>query len=253
MNIWYAIPAANMPMAAKTLPAWLAKGYKLAVYVDGEEAQEHMCDLVPRWRSHVCWPTDGVFPGWATAVNYLATMLVREHAADIVVTGGDDVFPAEDQDAQELGAQFAAHFPDMCGVMQPTGDGFSGNGLAAVSPWLGSEWVARAYGGRGPLFDGYDHYCADTELRAVAVQLGRYWERPDVSQYHDHWTRQAVPPGQRLKPWPHLAKAQASKKHDRDLFVERRTFGYPGAALLPAPVAAPVLVNTPPYIPTVTS
>lgn len=217
LSIWFAIPSANRALAAITLPLWSERGYRVALQLDDGQTPPAKCD------ARICRP----YAGWPEAVNYLARWLVASEGADIVITGGDDVYPVRDRTAQEIGAEFRERFPDLCGLMQPEGDGFSGNGMAAVSPWIGSGWVRRAYGGAGPIFPGYWHYCSDTELCAVAEKCGRYWRRPELAQYHAHWTRSPE-----KRPYRHLASAQTAKGRDRELYLSRKAAGFPGAELL---------------------
>ena len=140
------------------------------------------------------------------------------------------------------------------GVMQPTGDrwGESPNhrypamrsayiDRVAGSAWLGREFCKRVIGGRGPLWSGnpdaenpidrqgYKHMFVDEELRAVAVKLGIYWERRDLTHYHAHagrvpnYTSAMIPP--HLRKWnsaTHWREAQA-------LYSSRRDRGFPGS------------------------
>lgn len=221
MSVWFAIPSANYQMAIKTLPKWRDQGYRIAIMLD----EGAPCPLL-----NADFVYSGTFRSWAIEVNHLARRIyLTNRNMTAVVTGGDDIYPCEDKTAHELEAEFLEHFPDTFGIMQPVGDGFCGNGQAAVSPWLGREWIRRGYGGQGPLYECYQHFCPDTELCAVARHLGIYWERPDVSQFHAHWTR--LPQGER-KPWAHLDHAQASRQIDSQLFQARKATGFPGSAPL---------------------
>lgn len=228
MRAWYAFPAApGLEHEAEVCARrWKGCGYRVAVLTDGP--------VRPNLREPAMHVHVGEYAGWATAVSLLAKAVVAddfERDVAAVVVGGHDQSPDDRFAADELAAQFAERFPDLFGVMQPTGDGFAGNGMAAVSPWLGAGWIRRAYGGNAPLWTGYRHFCPDSELWAVARLLGVYWERPDLSQYHDHWTRHAGA----TRP-PHLAAAEGAKAQDRALFVARRDAGWPGHEPLPAEV-----------------
>jgi len=205
-------------MAQKTLPRWKHQGYRIALMLDeGAPVPFDDADYV----------YTGTFRSWAIENNALCRYIyISDPEMTAVVTGGDDIYPAADKTADELESEFLDHFPLTFGIMQPVGDGFCGNGQAAVSPWMGREWIRRGYGGNGPLFEGYGHFCPDTELCAVARKLNIYWDRPDVSQYHAHWTR--LPQDER-KPWAHLGHAQDFRIHDRDLFQSRKAAGFPGS------------------------
>jgi hypothetical protein len=109
--------------------------------------------------------------------------------------------------------------------MQPTGDGFLGARYFCGSPWLGRAWIESMYGGAGPMFGGYRHNWADNELYWVAKGLGVLWERPDLSQHHEHFSRtgEAKP-----KYW-----TEGVERHDRDdvqLFIARSWQRFPGHA-----------------------
>lgn len=126
------------------------------------------------------------WPGYYRSVCALCQQIGE---ADIVVTGGDDMFPDGRLDAQQIAEQFFERFPDGFGVMQPTGDDLWGTDLVAGSPWLGSAWVREAYRGSGPLCQDYMVWFGDQELKLVAERLGVFWPRPDLVQRHEHWWR----------------------------------------------------------------
>jgi hypothetical protein len=106
-----------------------------------------------------------------------------------VVSGGDDMLPDPNHTAQELAAQFMERFPDTFGVMQPHGDEYLAAKRYCGSPFLGRAFFDSMYGGRGAMYDGYHHNYADNELYWVAKGLGALWERPDLSHFHEHFTR----------------------------------------------------------------
>ena len=217
MNIWFAIPSIRPDRAAVTLPEWKARGFMTAVAID------HAADPDPYLAiADVIQQVDYI--GYGDAVNYLARYLVRNHGADIVVTGGDDHHPDPNHTAQHIAKGFAKRFPDLYGVMQPTGDGFPGNRHAATSPWIGSGFIRRAYNGHGPFHPAYYHFNVDCELREVAIQQDCHWERRDIQHQHDHWTRQ--PGGKRPE---HLTRAHAEDPRDRALFLKRQADRFPGS------------------------
>jgi hypothetical protein len=112
-EVWYAIPSANPGLCRAHLPAWRERGYRVAVLQNGrrEDVPADLCVWSER------------YPGWAASVNALRRR-PELAGADIVVTGGDDMLPDPDRDADALAAEFFARFPDGFGVMQPVGDPF---------------------------------------------------------------------------------------------------------------------------------
>lgn len=221
-EVWFAIPTANPEKCGETFAKWREMGYKTAALVDGKNTSVPNADKI-------IWLEK--YPGYAASVN----MLCRElPTADIVVTGGDDVYPDASRDAASIGKDFIRHFNGTYGVMQPfpEGDGIAGGEAgSAVSPWMGREWIKRAYMGSGPMCAEYHHYYVDTELREVAKATGVYWENHDVQQRHDHWesklrdashhTRIAMRP-------KHLDHAFANMQRDFDRYNQRRLAGFPG-------------------------
>jgi hypothetical protein len=137
--------------------------------------------------------------------------------ADWFVTGGDDVLPDPNHSAEEIARQCSEHFGECTdisdsgsigtlikwgtfGVMQPTGHRYGEDPTnpnpalrtayidrVAGSPWMGRSWCERINQGKGPLWPEFQHMHVDEALRAVAVKLGVYWERPDLIHFHNHW------------------------------------------------------------------
>lgn len=245
MSVWYAIPSARPAAEARTvLSEWRCRGYKIALLRQGESLAG-MCDM----GMHI--ETDH-YLGWAYSVNRLAqTIVARDPTAQWIVTGGDDYLPDRRYTAQQIAEDCYKHFlresdkalkasgqpyriadymalSGSFGVMQPTGDRYGAGTkadieTAAASPWIGREWILRSYGGSGPLWDWYYHYFADTELQHVAQHQGVFWQRPDLTQEHKHWTREAV----QVMP-SHLAEPTRRFVDDRILFEARQAKGFPG-------------------------
>jgi len=213
MNIWYAIPTANLERARLCVHKWRRQGYRVALWLD------QPMDLEPDYVR-----VAPVYPGYFVAVNELARALVVEKGAEIVVTGGDDIDPDPNQCADRIGGDFVSRFPDLCGVMQPTGDSLPLTTRQCGSPWLGREWIVQANGGRGAFWPGYRHYYGDVELKHVAQRLKRLWQRPDLCQYHDQWRRHggvsAMTDYQRRNSLRYF-------KDDRHLFRWRHRSGFP--------------------------
>jgi len=210
MNIWVVWPTVHPQLSRDMAKKWKALGYKVAILVNPPHDREDLgADKVivqQKWAG---------FPKAANA-------LCRSVDADIVVAAGDDVHPDSTRIMQEVGAQFLERFPDLFGVMQPTGDDFANTSICAVSPWIGRTFIEKAYNGNGPFWEEYFHYYSDHELQVVAEILGAFHQRKDITQYHDHWQRRGE-----QRP-PHLQKAQQMWKRDRMLFEERKKRNFPG-------------------------
>ncbi|MCA9292239.1 MAG: hypothetical protein KDA20_00315 [Phycisphaerales bacterium] len=210
-DVWFAIPSANPDKCRQTLPAWREMGYKIAVLQNFERG-EIPADLCV-WSDH--------YPGWPGSVNMLCKSIVPKDAR-VVVSGGDDMLPDPNHTAQELAQQFLERFPDTFGVMQPHGDEFLAARRYCGSPFMGRAWFDSMYGGRGGMYDGYHHNYADNELYWVAKGMGALWERPDLSHYHDHFTREG-----RAAP-DYWTSVRSNDLHDCLLYYARVHERFPG-------------------------
>lgn len=234
MSIWYAIPSCRpRDNARKVLLEWVERGYSIATLRQGGPLDLPLAGI------HM--PTDR-YLGWAQSINLLVKMILEaDKTAEWIVTGGDDYLPVTSKSADEIAGECKLHFynrlsmaeistPEALrgasyGVMQPTGDRY-GDGLidtAAASPWMGQEWCRRSYMGNGPLWEGYFHYFADTELQHVAQLEGVFWQRPDLVQEHKHWSREpecTVP--------EHLIGPLGRYAFDQAQFEDRKLMGFPG-------------------------
>lgn len=214
-SVWYAIPSASTERAERCASAWREMGYRVAILIDGDTPEPRGANLVMRV------PT---YEGYFASVNALSRRLVIEDGAEIVVTGGDDMFPDPHHRADEIARDFRRDFPDLCGVMQPTGDDMPGTDRICGSPWLGREWILRGYDGTGPFHGGYRQFYGDEELRIVATRHDRMLDRPDLVQRHEHWSRGGTP----------TAYQKANDRHwpiDQALFVERQAARFPGSGV----------------------
>ncbi len=210
----FSVPVApgDVDKATATFARWRERGYRTAALWYGDSPPGN-CDYPFRFA-----PRD--YRGWPWAVNRLCALLKN----DWVITGGADTYPDPNCTAAQLGAECNAHFGGTFGVMQPAGDkyGAIANKTAAVSPWIGREFILRTYGGHGPMCELYGHYFADGELMHVAEKLGCLWWRDDVTQYHDHY-------GRRGEPIPaHLERWQKDYADQNDLYIRRMAAGFPG-------------------------
>jgi len=223
-EVWLALPSANPLKAAMTAVTWKAMGYRTAFLLNGPARDMKLdADLVVRCD----------YPGWGNAINRLCALI----DAPIVVGAGDDMLPDMNIKAGEIARAFVDRFPDLVGVMQPTGDrwgeGTSGTVGALAdricgSPWLGRGFIERWNGGRGPFWSEYFHFYADEELKEVTAARGYLWQRRDLTHHHDHCTR---PGGGRGARPAYMSEAQRRWAEDKALFAKRKADGFPGAWL----------------------
>ena len=222
MSVWFAIPSARPVAEAQAcIDAWKAKGYRVAIWRDtGTEPVD--CDLL----------MSGEYAGYAKTVNLLAkTILAKDPEAVWIVTGGDDTQP-DARPADEIAVECAEHFGGTFGVMQPTGDRWAGGSIDRIagSPWLGLEFCERMYQGNGPLFEGYSHMFVDEELQAVALALGVFWQRRDLTHHHNHYLRAQDGVNWCAGVPPHLVQwnTQSHWNESQALFAARQAAGFPG-------------------------
>jgi hypothetical protein len=227
LSVWLCLPSCRPADEARAcFDRWRARGYRIAVLRQGEavEADLHL--------------QTGSYLGWARSTNILARLICRiDPDMQFCIGGGDDYQPDPDAKPAIVAHECYLHFGGTFGVMQPTGDRWSDRNGAYIdrvagSPWMGREWIERSYLGNGPMWDGYHHTFADEELQEVALLQGRFWQRPDITQFHDHPGRKSFD----IADWPpHLAPAITGANWDRDqaLFRERKLKGFPGSEPLP--------------------
>lgn len=240
MSVWFCIPSCRPASEAKAcLDRWRAMGYKIAILRQGEPIE---ADLVI--------PT-GEYLGWARSTNILARQVLRrDRECDWVVGGGDDYWPAENywpdplHSSKSIAEQCETYFAEgTYGVMQATGDKWGDSPSARItygedrgaildrvagSPWMGREWCERSYLGNGPMWDGYFHMFADEELCNVAEKQGVYWRRPDLTQYHDHYSRKLG-----VEPSASEIYAQSEWNTSYEMFQNRKVKGFPGSEPCP--------------------
>lgn len=258
--------------AEKCLKLWRERGYKIALWVDEANFGVRKMDRVlrdpagiyPGYASAVnslikdvmyMDPTaewfviggDDVQPDPNKSAEEIAEECV-EHFAELLIKNGTPV-PGGIVLREDASVTF--------GVMQPTGDRWGENpnhpredtrsayiDRVAGSAWLGREFCRRVNGGRGPLWSGnpqaerkidrkgYTHMFVDEELRHVAVKLGIYWERPDLTHHHAHAGRvpnynvDMIPP--HLRKWTVGEEGKKHWKESEELFFARRADSFPG-------------------------
>ncbi len=241
MSVWLTIPSARPAQEVNALIAkWHERGYKVALVLD--PGTDHY-DAEHVFR--------GEYQGYAKSVNFLTGWLIaNEPNAEWFIAAGDDTLPDPNKTADEIARECNDHFYqlnsknreqiaeqwDTFGVMQPTGDRW-GDGRGAYidrvcgSAWIGREFARRMYGGKGPLWPGYQHMFCDEELQYVSIKMGVLWQRPDLTHHHRHWGRAngndfAVHPTipKHLQQWNTPKHWHESKA----MFEERKAAGFPG-------------------------
>lgn len=256
MSVWFVIPSARPAREAQEcVDKWKATGYSVALFRDlGSESVD--CDYLEY----------GEYQGYARTINRLIkSVLAIDTACEFVITGGDDTDPDPNTRADQIAHQCGRHFGDIndgyrdehmmtCstefpesrhsiarnpwstfGVMQPTGDRFAGGSIDRIagSPWIGREFCERAYGGNGPYWHEYKHMFVDEEIMQVALKLGVFWQRPDLTHLHHHFQRKSVDinsPAIAKPTPPHLVEANSPLHWSRSqaTFLGRKAAGFPG-------------------------
>lgn len=240
MSVWLCIPSAREAKYALTcVIAWQLRGYRVALLRTQPDPVD--CPIAADYE--IIAP----YQGYAAACNrIIKEIMERDPDAEWFVTGGDDTFPDQWKTASEIAAECRAYFGaqllgfglNTFGVMQPTGDRWGQNeigpwprGSAYIdrvcgSPWLGREFCQRAYGGRGPYWEEYQHMFLDEELQNVALKLGILWQRPDLTHFHAHWGRDG-----NAAAMPSFLAPVNTQEHwtkSKAIFERRRAGGFPG-------------------------
>jgi hypothetical protein len=220
MSVWVVLPSARpVEQANAFIAKWHAQGYRVAMvrdFVDRIDANYTLFSV----------PQFGGYPGYAKAVNTLAShVFAMDSACDWVVATGDDTDPDPNKSADIISWECSYHFryatdrrSETFGVMQPTGDPWrdpQGRIIERIagSPWLGREWCRRANCGQGPLWPEFTHMFGDEHLQRYAQSLGVFWQRPDLTHFHNHAQRdQHSPPAPHMEQWnspQHWAQSKA--------------------------------------------
>jgi hypothetical protein len=213
-GVWVCFPTANAERAEMAAEAWRRCGYRIALLTN--TGQDHSFPLVDL-NVNV-----SAYPGYWRSCNALAKAVVAiDPEFRALVCAADDMEPDPDHTADEIAYQFLDRFPDGYGVMQPTGDDLDGTDRICGSPWLGRGWIIDSYSD-GPYHSGYMQFFMDEELLNVAKLEGVLWQRPDLTQYHAHWSREGK-----------ITKTDYQRANDRfwaqdkRLFEARRAEGFP--------------------------
>jgi len=214
---WVVWPSPNLERSRRMVEVWREFGARVAVLLNPPHKHTDLpeADMVI------------VQEGWS-GFPVAANLLCHEVPGDIVVVVGDDIYPDPSWTAQGVGQEMLQRFPGLEGVMQPIGDEYGWTHKCAGSPWIGRGFIEKAYGGvAGPFWPGYFHYFCDQELQEYATSLGVFQQRPDLTQFHDHWQRKKD--GKRPK---YLRKAKQHWAKDRALFNARKREKWPWGSLV---------------------
>lgn len=244
MSVWFAIPTVGpVAQAGPIIAKWKERGYKIALLRQGETNEmENISDI---------WMPTATYLGWARSVNILCRKILQlDPEMQWIVTGGDDQLPEHRYHANYISNRCGVYFgleaerrgellgqphssskQDTFGIMQPTGDKYSGNKKTGVpdilhsagSPWMGRKWIETAYKGKGPLCEEYFHYFPDLELQRVATKLGVFWQAEEFAQVHLHWSREKE--GKLPK---YMEGSYGRYDEDKFTYDHREKHGFPG-------------------------
>jgi hypothetical protein len=178
---------------------------------------------------YVSLQLQGRYPGVWRAWNALARAVFASCPdTESVVLVGDDMDPDPNNDAARMADIYRECFPALDGVMQPCGDpqGTDRRGMRAAaricgSPWVGRRWALEAYDGLGPVNGAYRAFYADEELKLYAEQRSKLVMRPDLTQFHRHWSWGHLPRQ------PYHVRNQADWASDKALFESRKEANFP--------------------------
>lgn len=222
VNVFVTMPTGQKAHVDAAVDRWREQGYRMAFFVDPGpiRIKTRDDDII----------VQAPYPGVWKACNALAKAAV-ECGADVCLFAGDDMDPDPNHKADEIARQYLERFPTGMGLMQPCGDpqGRDSSGKVAAaricgSAWFGIDWILKSYGGRGPTPTMYYHFFGDEELAVKGDELGLLWWRPDLVQYHRHWSW-----GHTQQQDYHL-RAQTKWQADQATFNRRKEQGFPGVA-----------------------
>ncbi len=209
---WVSFPSADAARARSAATRWSQQGYRVAILTDAVR-DDLPCDLRLQVED---------YPGFFRSQNALAAaILALDSDLRTLCCAADDMRPDPEHVASEIADEFTERFPTGRGVMQPTGDDLDGTDRICGSPWIGREWIRRGYAS-GPYYSGYRQFFGDEDLLYVAQGTGCFWRRPDLTQYHDHWSRR----GKNAKT-PYQDANDRYWAADSRLFSSREELGFP--------------------------
>jgi len=215
-KVWLIMPVVNEDLCRANVPRWLAQGYHVCLLQDRTRFDVPGTMILQPW-SH--------YAGYAFSVNF-ATRELQRHGllGDVFVYAGEDMHPDPQRNAQEVAERYRTHYPDLNGIVQPTGDDLNGTDRICGSPIVGRDAFKEFNNGFGIFWPGYNHYFADEELFNVSLRHGRLVQDRDLMHYHDHWTRSGTPSKR-----PHHKLLEERWANDKALFNHRKALDFPGS------------------------
>lgn len=273
MSVWLTIPSKRPPEGSvPVLMAWKERGYKIALWRDDQNFPGGIADYIRSEQNYpgyaiacntmladliATFPDAEWFVCGGDDVLPDPNHTAEEIALQCMIHFGN-------QAAQRNQLTSGGNF----GVMQPTGDRWGEDrnthaftpltscggckcqlcGLqedapahmigayidrVAGSPWIGREFARRMYQGNGPYFPEYTHMGVDEELQAVAQKLGVFWQRPDLTHFHQHWGRprdgERIGQADRMPAFLEKANSAPEWARYKNIFASRKASGFPGS------------------------
>lgn len=220
MRIGVAFPTIALQKASETVGRWRARGFVPLIMVNNVAGAKYPegCGAIKK----------DSYEGYFREMNLLCKILFEDARCDVVVCGGDGMWPDPELDATAAGALLALKFPNGVGVMQPIWDKFPGSDGNCWGPWIGKGFWREFYQHEGPFCHEYIQYFGGCELHDVAKKEGVLYETDAIHQYFHHYSRSGGP------------KATFFQEHnrseylerDRSMYFQRKKDGYPGSGKL---------------------
>ena len=219
-KVWVCFPSVIPEKGQKAALRWREKGYRVGVY-----AQDSVFI-----NSEIDWVGIGMeYQGYWWACDRIVRA-VAEQGAEVFVLAADDMDPDPNHTAEEISAEYLERFPDGYGIMQPCGDrqGMDSTGKPASaricgSPWFGTGWLKRGFGGEYIVPTDFFHFYGDEILKEVAEKLDILWMRDDLIQDHQHWAF-----GRQKKEGYQETNSRNHWQKDQKIFMEAKKEGFQG-------------------------
>ena len=220
-DVWVVIPTADPVKASRVDGAWARLGYRRLFLVPNVPA---FAGFRPRPGGMMIVEQEP-WRGYPTEVN----ALLWQTQGPVAVAAADDLFPDPLRSAKGIAAEYVRRFPDLDGILQPTGDPWEDSqGRVADricgSPWIGRQWIQCA-NQAGAFWPEYHHFFADEEMLEVARAQGRLWQEPFLTHRHEHWHRLRQP-----RP-AYMDAKQGRWDADAHLFAARKWDGFPDGGM----------------------
>jgi hypothetical protein len=245
-NVWVVIPSRNIERAKSAVKIWQTAGYKVCCIFDmdttipnrvdefnsifqkyGDKKPIDICvkDKIAGADSELIYKK---FPGYWLACNEEVRILANE--SKTIVLAADDMEPDPNKHPSDIEKEIYEKYPDGYCVMQPTGDdknGMDGVWRICGSPWFGIGWIREAYEGKGPCPLPPFAFYGDEHIFNVSKNQGVLWQRPDLSQFHNHWCRTDSKKTKRLD--YQITNSDLWWDKDQKWFFDQRDKNFPGS------------------------